>query len=78
MSGYICMSFAIQIFNTFFLLGDCNFENGKCTWTNMQNIVDDEFDWTRGSGGTASRFTGPTTDHTTNSGKGKPCVGLRV
>lgn len=40
----------------------------------MYNIVDDEFDWTRGSGGTPSKFTGPTTDHTTNSAKGTSTI----
>ena len=50
--------------------GDCDFEKGICTWVNSPNIVDDEFDWTRGSGGTPSKFTGPATDHTTGTNKG--------
>ena len=50
--------------------GDCDFEKGLCTWVNSMNIVDDEFDWTKGSGGTPSGFTGPKIDHTTGTGKG--------
>ena len=52
------------------LTGDCDFEKGLCTWVNSMNIVEDEFDWTRGSGGTPSHFTGPQIDHTTGTGKG--------
>ena len=50
--------------------GDCDFENGLCTWVNSPNILEDEFDWTRGSGSTPSNFTGPPTDHTTGTKKG--------
>lgn len=50
--------------------GDCDFEKGMCTWVNSPNIVEDEFDWTRGSGATPSNFTGPATDHTTGTTKG--------
>lgn len=48
--------------------GDCNFDEGLCTWRNVKNS-DDDFDWTLNRGPTASSSTGPTTDHT--SGKGK-------
>lgn len=50
--------------------GDCDFEKGQCTWMNSPNVVEDEFDWTRGSGGTPSVSTGPSTDHTTGSKNG--------
>ena len=49
--------------------GDCNFEKGMCTWLNVPN--NDDFDWLRGSGSTPSSYTGPSTDHTTNSSGGK-------
>ncbi|CAH3165361.1 unnamed protein product, partial [Porites evermanni] len=39
--------------------GDCNFEQSFCTWINMAG---DQFDWIRGSGSTASSFTGPSRD----------------
>ncbi|CAH3118157.1 unnamed protein product [Pocillopora meandrina] len=52
------------------LPGDCDFEKGMCTWVNSPNVLEDEFDWTRGSGGTPSQFTGPKIDHTTGSAKG--------
>lgn len=42
-----------------------------CTWVNSPNVLEDEFDWTRGSGGTPSQFTGPKIDHTTGSAKGQ-------
>ena len=57
----------------YFQLGDCDFEKGKCTWTNSPNVVADEFDWTRQSGTTASVSTGPQVDHTTNSKTGVYC-----
>ena len=49
--------------------GDCNFETGMCTWLNVPS--NDDFDWLRGSGSTPSSYTGPSTDHTTNSTGGK-------
>jgi len=61
-----------------FSSGDCDFEKGLCTWVNSLNIVDDEFDWTRGSGGTPSGFTGPSTDHTTGSKNGKCLFHLKI
>ena len=42
--------------------GECDFENGLCTWTNM--LVGDKFDWLRTRGHTSSLNTGPKTDHT--------------
>ena len=41
-----------------------------CTWVNSPNVLEDEFDWTRGSGSTPSNFTGPLIDHTTGTKKG--------
>lgn len=49
--------------------GSCNFETGLCGYTNDRG---DEFDWTRGNGGTPSDLTGPHNDHTTNSPAGLP------
>ena len=46
-------------------LVDCNFDNELCVW---QNLLDDEFDWSRKKGKTMSSNTGPSYDHTTNSG----------
>ena len=56
------------------LIGSCTFELGMCSWTNQANgnnkTTQDNFDWTLGSGGTASWYTGPSTDHTTSSAFG--------
>ena len=41
-----------------------------CTWMNVHGSAD-QFDWTIGSGGTPSPFTGPDVDHTTGSKSGK-------
>ncbi|XP_055957693.1 MAM and LDL-receptor class A domain-containing protein 2 [Patella vulgata] len=49
--------------------GNCNFENGMCTWTNDKKS--DQFDWTIGNGPTQTKGTGPTSDHTLNNSKGK-------
>ena len=38
-----------------------------CTWT---QALDDKFNWTRHQGSTASRYTGPSTDHTTGGSNG--------
>ena len=46
--------------------GDCDFEDGKCTWV---NILTDNFDWIRATT-TPSVKTGPQKDHSTNSPKG--------
>ena len=48
--------------------GDCNFEKGMCTYSNVQK--GDVFDWLRNSGKTPSWRTGPSTDHTTGTSKG--------
>ncbi|XP_072014869.1 MAM and LDL-receptor class A domain-containing protein 1-like [Amphiura filiformis] len=45
--------------------GECDFEDDMCTWLQPQ---DDDFDWTRFTGSTASLYTGPSGDHTTGSG----------
>ena len=44
---------------------DCEFENGLCSWVNVQN---DQLDWTRRSGSTPSKDTGPSGDHTSGDG----------
>jgi hypothetical protein len=51
--------------------GDCDFEkstlnNGWCLWRNEKNDV---FDWTRASGSTPDRFTGPNTEVCKTPGK---------
>ncbi|XP_063956551.1 MAM and LDL-receptor class A domain-containing protein 1-like [Lytechinus pictus] len=46
--------------------GDCDFENGFCTWTN--DPTTDVFDWFSGQGGTPSANTGPAVDHTLGTG----------
>ncbi|ESO97870.1 hypothetical protein LOTGIDRAFT_152977 [Lottia gigantea] len=51
------------------LPGDCNFEKDMCSWKNTR--AGDDFDWIMGAGSTPSRYTGPTTDHTTKSTNGK-------
>ncbi|XP_046559779.1 MAM and LDL-receptor class A domain-containing protein 1-like [Haliotis rubra] len=43
----------------------CSFDNDMCGWTQMKN---DDFDWTRHQGSTASSGTGPLLDHTTGKG----------
>ncbi|XP_033751994.1 MAM and LDL-receptor class A domain-containing protein 1-like [Pecten maximus] len=43
----------------------CNFESGICGWTQSHN---DQFDWTRQKGRTATSNTGPVSDHTTGHG----------
>ncbi|XP_033638977.1 MAM and LDL-receptor class A domain-containing protein 1-like [Asterias rubens] len=49
--------------------GFCDFEIDECTWTNYRGTEDD-FDWLRNAGGTPSYATGPSTDHTTGTGRG--------
>ena len=40
-----------------------------CGWSNDKST--DDWDWLRTKGATTSYYTGPTTDHTTNSDSGK-------
>ncbi|KAK0068562.1 MAM and LDL-receptor class A domain-containing protein 2, partial [Biomphalaria pfeifferi] len=48
----------------------CNFDQGNtCSWTQM--ATGDTFDWTLQKGSTTSIGTGPSNDHTTNSGAGQ-------
>eukprot|EP00057_Strongylocentrotus_purpuratus_P007164 XP_011661638.1 PREDICTED: MAM and LDL-receptor class A domain-containing protein 1-like [Strongylocentrotus purpuratus] len=48
--------------------GDCDFENGFCTWNN--DPTSDAFDWIIGQGGTPSVNTGPSIDHTLGTVQG--------
>ena len=57
-------------------LGDCDFENDACGWTNSRG--DDDFDWLRGRGATGSQFTGPTVDNTLGTAQGKKIALLTV
>lgn len=54
--------------------GDCDFESGYCTWTNVQ--AGDNFDWVLGKGRTSSTLTGPSADHTKGTSAGKKIVSL--
>ena len=53
-----------------------------CTWRNQVNgnnkTIQDDFDWTLGSGSTYSYYTGPSSDHTTGSALGKSEFAIRV
>lgn len=52
----------------FIIKDECEFETPKiCGYT---QDLGDVFDWTRGSGETASYYTGPKTDHTYGTAKG--------
>ena len=56
------------VFNVLFLfLYRCTFERSLCQW---QQLPDDDFDWTRNQGSTASYGTGPMFDHTLGSSAG--------
>ena len=51
-------------------VGNCDFEQADvCSWS--QDMLEDEFDWTLGSGHTPGLRTGPHVDHTTNTTGGK-------
>lgn len=63
----VCALFCFLINFTSHLLGACNFES-PCSWSNTQ--VKDNFDWLVSSGGTTSRFTGPSFDHTFQNSSG--------
>ncbi len=57
---------------TFHVLDECDFEYAVggdlyCKWTQDKN---DDFDWTRANGQTASYGTGPATDHTLQTNQG--------
>ncbi|XP_033751986.1 MAM and LDL-receptor class A domain-containing protein 1-like [Pecten maximus] len=49
-------------------VGTCDFELDTCGYGNTR--TGDQFDWLRSAGGTLSRNTGPSVDHTTNSDQG--------
>ena len=52
--------------------GACNFEKGRCTWTNAQ--TGDDFDWKDGTGSTTSGATGPNSDHTLGNSRGMTLI----
>ncbi|XP_053397191.1 sushi, von Willebrand factor type A, EGF and pentraxin domain-containing protein 1-like [Mercenaria mercenaria] len=45
---------------------DCDFDNGFCHWTQVDN---DDFDWTLNEGQTQTSNTGPSSDHTSGNGR---------
>ena len=45
--------------------GDCNFDDGWCGWTQLD---EDNFDWSKGTGSTGTPHTGPQSDHTSHNG----------
>jgi len=47
---------------------NCTFEKDTCSWTQDQG---DNFDWLRNNGSTASKNTGPSSDHTLGTGAGR-------
>ncbi|XP_033751988.1 MAM and LDL-receptor class A domain-containing protein 1-like [Pecten maximus] len=49
--------------------GNCDFEKGLCTWTNVHDQTD-QFDWLLNRGRTSSSITGPSNDHTTGNSAG--------
>lgn len=49
--------------------GECDFELDTCDYSNLE--ARDDFDWTRHQGPTPSYNTGPKTDHTTLTDKGR-------
>ena len=51
--------------------GDCDFEDGKCTWSNT--LSGDQFDWLRRKSSTPSLSTGPSQDHTRQDASGNVC-----
>ena len=60
----------IYTFTTIFFcsfLYRCTFERSLCQW---KQLADDDFDWTRNQGSTASYGTGPMFDHTLGSSAG--------
>ncbi|KAK1172074.1 MAM and LDL-receptor class A domain-containing protein 2-like isoform X2 [Acipenser oxyrinchus oxyrinchus] len=48
--------------------GFCDFEINLCGWTNIEVV--DEGDWLRSKGASPNMNTGPSVDHTTDSGQG--------
>ncbi|XP_041467508.1 MAM and LDL-receptor class A domain-containing protein 1-like [Lytechinus variegatus] len=48
--------------------GFCDFQSDLCGWS--QEVVQDQWDWLRTSGGTDSPNTGPQVDHTYGTGEG--------
>ncbi|XP_072014819.1 MAM and LDL-receptor class A domain-containing protein 2-like [Amphiura filiformis] len=46
----------------------CDFEVDFCEWS--QDTTSDDFDWSRGKGGTPSEGTGPEKDHSTGTSEG--------
>jgi hypothetical protein len=57
---FLCLELELDNFT-------CTFEDpNSCRWT---EDLSDDFDWTRNQGYTPSIGTGPTTDHTKDSGK---------
>ena len=61
------LSFLGSILHFIFISYRCTFERSLCQW---KQLPDDDFDWTRNQGSTASYGTGPMFDHTLGSSAG--------
>ena len=55
-------------------IGDCSFEKGMCSWSNVKRSNLDQFDWITGSG-SSNRYKGPSVDHTSGTNTGILFVG---
>ena len=60
-------NYSLSCENFFNVQCRCTFERSLCRWTQLS---DDDFDWTRNQGSTASYGTGPMFDHTLGSAAG--------
>ncbi|XP_070566390.1 MAM and LDL-receptor class A domain-containing protein 1-like [Ptychodera flava] len=67
-SGYLAIDDFSMADGECYGQGDCDFENGLCTWSN--ELVTDELDWVLNKGSTTSSKSGPDADHTLGNENG--------